>query len=140
VGTFKSLSDLAKHLEKNQIKKALETEVKKVAERTLKENVITEVYDAYDSEYQRTGGLLQDSNIESKMESDDTLSVRSIREENGRDIASIIETGKGYSYHGLDERIGERPFHAITAMELEYDGLAKKALKDGLKKQGIDVE
>ncbi|MGM7720489.1 hypothetical protein [Metabacillus sp. Hm71] len=137
---FKSISDLAKHFNKNQLKKALQEDVAKVARNTLKEHVIEDVYDAYDSNYQRTGGLLQDENIETKMEDDATLSIRSTRHEGNRDIAAVIEYGENYSYPGLDEIIGERPFHAETAKELDEKGLAKKALADGLKKQGIKVE
>lgn len=121
-----------------KIKQAMSTNVKKIAVNTLKENVVTEVYDAYDSEYDRTGGLLQDKNIDAHMENDNTLTVRSTRNENGRDIANIIESGVGYSNPSLDSRIGARPFHAETAKELDK-GLAKKALKDGLKQQGLDV-
>ncbi|MNG09648.1 hypothetical protein D3C84_930740 [compost metagenome] len=137
---FKSIADLAKHFNKNQLKKAMETDVAKVARNTLKEHVIEDVYEEYTPKtYDRTGGLYQDRNIETDMIDDNTLSVRSTRKEGNRDIAQIIEDGENYSYPGLDERIGARPFHAETAKELEK-GLAKKALKDGLKKQGIKVE
>lgn len=140
MATFKSLKDLEKHLNK-QIKKAMQEDVAKVARNTLKEHVVEDVYNEYSPElYVRTGGLLQDSNIETKMEDDNTLSIRSTRHEGNRDIAQIIEDGENYSYPGLDEIIGERPFHAETAKELESKGLAKKALADGLKKQGLKVE
>lgn len=136
----RNMNELTKQIEK-MIGRALQEDVSKVAERTLKENVITEVYDQYSpTQYERTGGLYQDSNIETKMESDNTLSVRSTRQEDGRDIASIIEYGEGYSYEGLDERIGARPFHEKTAEELMDKGLVKKALSDGLRKQGLDVK
>lgn len=136
----KNMADLAKLIEK-KISKALQNEVADTARKVLKENVITEVYDQYTpSQYDRTGGLYQDRNIEVIMENDNTLSVRSIREEDGRDIASIIEYGEGYSYPGLDERIGARPFHAETKRELEEKGLAKKALAEGLRKQGVNIK
>lgn len=143
--TFNNLKDLEKHLN-NKIKNAMQTDVQKVARKTLKENVITEVYDAYSpSQYERTGGLYQDSNIDSRIDETSEgieLSVRSTRNENGRDIAKVIETGKGYEWE--DSRIYQseqaRPFHEITRKELEEKGLAKRALKDGLRKQGLDVE
>ncbi|MED1863224.1 hypothetical protein P4V41_07130 [Fictibacillus nanhaiensis] len=123
-----------------KIRQALETEVSKTARNSLKEHIVDDVYEAYTPQtYDRTGGLLQDRNIDTHMENDNTLSVRSTREEDGRDIASIIEYGKGYSYDGLDERIGARPFHEEVAKELA-NGLAKDALIKGLKKQGIEVK
>jgi hypothetical protein len=123
-----------------KIRNAMESEVAKQARNTLKEHVVEDVYDAYSpSMYDRTGGLLQDRNIDTHMENDITLSVRSTREEDGRDIASVIEYGKDYSYDGLDERIGARPFHEEAARELA-NGLAKDALAKGLKKQGIQVK
>lgn len=138
---LKNINELAKHLAKNQIKQALENDVAEQSRKTLKENVIDEVYDTYSpTQYERTGGLYQDRNIDTKMENDTTLSIRSTREENGRDIASVIEYGEGYSYEGLDERIGARPFHEETAKELADKGLAKKALAEGLRKQGLNVK
>jgi hypothetical protein len=123
-----------------KIRKAMEDEVAKQARNTLKEKVVETVYDAYTPQtYDRTGGLLQDRNIDTHMENDNTLSVRSTREEDGRDIAAVIEYGTGYSYDGLDERIGARPFHEEAAKELA-NGLAKESLKRGLKKQGIPVK
>ena len=136
--TAKNMNELAKLLNK-KISKSLSQDVERVARNTLKEHIVSDVYDPYDSSYDRTGGLLQDRNIDSKMENDNTLSIRSTRHENGNDIAEIIETGVGYSYGGLDDIIGPRPFHEETYKELA-NGLAKKALADGLKKQGVDVQ
>jgi hypothetical protein len=123
-----------------KIRLAMEEDLAKQARMTLKEHVVEDVYSKYEpSMYTRTGGLLQDRNIDSHMIDDNTLSVRSTREEDGRDIASVIEYGKGYSFDGLDERIGARPFHEEAKKELA-NGLAKESLKRGLKKQGLDVK
>ncbi|MGG3892013.1 hypothetical protein [Metabacillus fastidiosus] len=135
----KQMNELAKLINK-KLSKSLQTDVSKVARNTLKEHVVKDVYDAYTPEsYERTGGLLQDRNIEVKMENDNTLSVRSTRHEGSKDIAYTIEYGEGYSPSSLDEVIGARPFHKETAKELNQ-GLAKKALADGLRKQGLDVK
>lgn len=136
--TAKNTHELFKMLNK-KIQKSLSSDVANTAKNTLKEHAVEDVYDAYDSSYSRTGGLLQDRNIEVKLEDGNTLTVRSTRQENGRDIAQIIETGIGYSYDGLDEKIGARPFHEETLKDLE-NGLAKKALADGLRKQGLDIK
>ena len=138
MATFKNMKDLEKFMNK-KIASALEREVANEARKVMKENVITEVYDAYQSSYERTGGLYQDRNIETNLVNNNTLTVRNTRNENGRDIAYIVEYGDGYSYDGLDERIGARPFHAETARELEQQGLAKDALAKGLRRQGLDV-
>lgn len=139
---FSNFKDLEKYLNK-QISETLNNEVKEATKRQLKENVIEEVYDKYTpSQYERTGGLYQDRNIEAVMKDDNTLTVRSIRKEDGKDIAEIIETGVGFDWE--DSRIYKmqpypRPFHEVTAQEMA-DGLAKKAMMDGLRKRGIKVE
>ena len=138
MATFKNMKDLEKFINK-KIASALQREVASEARKVMKENVITEVYDAYQSSYERTGGLYQDRNIETNLVNNNTLTVRNTRNENGRDIAYIVEYGENYSYPGLDERIGPRPFHAETARELEQQGLAKNALAKGLRRQGLDV-
>lgn len=139
--TVSSIAELEAYMNK-KIKVAMETEVNKVARNTLKEQVVEEVYDKYDpSMYVRTGGLLQDKNIKSEMIGDNTLTVRSTREENGRDIAEIIEYGVGYEWE--DSRIYNmqpfpRPFHAEAQKELA-NGKAKNALKKGLQAQGLNI-
>lgn len=146
MATFKNLKDLEKYAQK-AITNAMKKEVSNVARSTLKEHIVEDVYDEYTpsgrNPYERTGGLLQDSNIETKMVDDNTLSVRSTREEDGRDIAAVIEYG--YPYTWEDSQIYKmqpfpRPFHALAAKELEEKELAKKALKKGLERQGIDVK
>lgn len=143
--TFDLLDQLFKHIESTCIKSAMEQEVEKVARDTLKLNVDEEVYKKYNSKaknpYKRTGGLKEDKNIETKMEDDTTLTIRSIRSENGRDIAKVIEDGEGYTWVHSEiykRQPFPRPFHEKTAEMLEK-GLAKDALKEGLKRQGLDV-
>lgn len=137
--TFNDLTSLFAYVEKVK-KNAMETEVANQVKETLSENVITEVYDQYTpSRYKRTGGLYQEGNMESKMIDEDTLSVRSTRQEGSRDIVQIIESGKGYYSRSLDEEIGPRPFHEKTAQELREKDLVERALIKGMKKQGIDV-
>ena len=121
------------------VNKALKDTVAKEARNTLKEHIVEDVYEAYEPvEYQRTGGILQDENIETQAIGD-TLTIRSIRHEGDRDISEVIEYGRGYDYEGLDEKIGARPFHQKTYEELKK-GRAKKAMAEGLRKQGINVK
>lgn len=143
--TFDNISQLEAYL-KSQIKETMNKEVNEVVRSTLKENVIEEVYDQFEpTQYERTGGLYQDRNIESNIiDTGDgvELSVRSIRKEDGRDIAKIIETGKGYSWKKsqIAQSEMQRPFHEVTQKEIEDKGLAKKAMKKGLRSRGLDVE
>jgi hypothetical protein len=140
MATANNLNELFKMMN-GYINTSLNTDVKQQAVKTLKEHVVTDVYDRYDPmQYQRSGGLLQDSNVDAHMENENTLSVRSTRNENGKDIAKIIETGKGYTWKNSEIVGVERPFHKEAAKELDEKGLAKKALADGLRKQGLDVQ
>lgn len=139
----KNMKELEKLINK-KIANGLQNEVANEARRVMKENVITEVYQKYSpTNYERTGGLYQDKNIETKLVDDNTLTVRNIREENGRDIANIIETGTGYDWERsriYNMQPYPRPFHAETARELDEKGLAKNALKKGLERQGLNVK
>jgi hypothetical protein len=142
---FNNLKQLEKYIN-SQIKESMDTEVNETVRRRLKENVIEEAYDKYEpTQYERTGGLYQDRNIESDIVDTSEgveLSVRSTREEDGRDIAQIIESGKGYSWK--NSRIAKsgqaRPFHEKTHEDLERSGEHIEAMKRGLKQQGLDVE
>lgn len=148
---FKNLNDLQKYLN-GMIANALEKEVASVAKETMQLHIQRDVYAAYtpystDGEtphYERTGKLLED--IEATM-AGDTLVVEDTRNneddvENGRDVVDVINSGKGYEWgykRNLDEEIGERPFVQNTFEELS-EGLASEALKQGLKRFGLDVE
>jgi hypothetical protein len=138
---FKSLADLEKYLNQ-KIKKSLSNEVADVARDTMSKHVMSDVYQAYEpTQYQRTGDLYKD--ISTTMKNDNTLEIENVArdEETGRLIAPVVESGEGYEWK--KSRIYQmqpfpRPFVENTAKELE-NGLAKQALVDGLRKQGLDV-
>lgn len=135
---FKSFKDLEKFLKKatNNAQKKF---VAPTARQKMKDHIIDDVYSAYTPEiYERSGELLNDKNIETVLVADGTLSVKSTRHDGERDVAEVIESGQNYSYAGLDEKIGARPFTERTAQDLA-DGDFEKSLKDGLKSQGLDV-
>jgi hypothetical protein len=146
LATASNMKELEK-LINQKIKSAMQQEVSTVARKTMKEQVIEEVYDRYTPSpngYKRTGGLYQDRNIETVMENDNTLSVRNIRkdEKTGRLVSPIIEEGVGYTWKNSDiyqMQPFPRPFHAETLRELTEKDLAKNALVQGLKRQGLDV-
>ena len=144
---FSNLNQLEKYLN-DKIRNALDTNVAETAKETMQMHIQRDVYATYtpystDMEtphYIRTGQLLQD--VEHSMINDNTLEIKDTRNENGRDIVEVIEEGKGYEWgyrRDLDEEIGARPFVENTAIDLEK-GLAKEALKQGLKRQGLIVE
>lgn len=139
----RNLKELAKMLEGN-IKEAMKTSVAEVSLDTLNKHVMSDVYNEYKSKaknpYERTYQLLED--MEAKMIDENTLMVRSTREEDGRDIAEVIETGKNYQweYSEIYRTEQERPFHAEAKKELEEQGLARDALIKGLQKQGFKVK
>jgi hypothetical protein len=141
---FNSLADLEKFLNQ-KIKVALEKDVKKQAIKTMQEHVVDDVYDKYEpTQYKRTGGLAQEKNIIGNMINDNTLEIENIRkdEDTGRYVAPVVESGIGYTWE--DSKIFNmqpfpRPFVENTAKELE-SGLAKQALAEGLRKQGLDID
>lgn len=142
---FNNFADLEKSLN-NSIKSALYNEVNEAVRQTLKENVQTEVYDKYtpqgNNPYERTGGLLEDKNIESTFLGNELI-VRSIRNENGRDIAEVIESGEGYTWTNstiYNMQPFPRPFHATTAQELQSTQAHVLAMARGLRRQGIKVD
>jgi len=111
------------------INESLENEVAEGGIECGKEHVDTDVYDAYISQYDRTG-LLRES-FESKMLDSNTLEITNTRSDGDRNIPEVIEYGKGYYSSALDERIGERPFMENTHKELS-EGLARELLIKGL--------
>ena len=127
-----------------KIKVAMEQEVKKAAVKSMQEHVVTDIYDQYSpTQYQRTGGLASDKNIKGTMINDNTLEIENVRrdEKSGRYIAPVIESGTGYQWKNSEiyqMQPFPRPFVENTAKDLE-NGLAKKSLAEGLKKQGLDV-
>jgi hypothetical protein len=139
---FNSLKDLEKFLNE-KIKKSLAKEVADVARDTMSDHVQSDVYNKYEpSQYQRTGDLYKD--ISTTMKNDNTLVIENTArdEESGRLIAPIVEEGVGYEWES--SRIYQmqpfpRPFVENTAKELE-NGKAKESLKQGLKRQGIDIQ
>lgn len=140
--TFNSISDLEKYLNE-KIRNALASEVADVARDTMSDHVQSDVYDKYTpSQYVRSGDLYKD--IKTTMVNDNTLTIEDDArdEESGRYIAPVVEDGVGYEW--TDSRIYNmqpfpRPFVENTAKALE-NGLAREAMKKGLRNQGLEVD
>jgi|LSQX01.2.fsa_nt_gb hypothetical protein len=162
---FRNMSELSKALEKH-IKQSMENEVAEVVKDVMQEKINDEVYMSYrhssgDSgrqepyRYERRyyeGGLIDRDNIAHEVSKDGTLTVENIAKgkDSGDDLAPLIEMGhnKGYGSYDYtsnrdntqDQYLQPRPFIAKTREELQKEGKHIKALKDGLKKQGLRVE
>ncbi|QMV48783.1 hypothetical protein Goe11_c00300 [Bacillus phage vB_BsuS-Goe11] len=110
--------------------------VKKIMVKTGQEHIDEDVYGAYDPLlYERTGQV-KDAFITTN--ESNGVSLDNIREDDGKDVATVIETGKGYAYpDSYEYGYGKpRPFMKNTAETLK-DGRLTEALKSDLKADGI---
>lgn len=138
--TFKNLNSLCRHIEK-QIQDTMVNEVADTVKDNMAEAVQTSVYDAYSPQYYKrrmnNGGLSDTQNME-VTEIQNGISVHDAAPlDNGRNDYSlddiIVNRGVlGYP-HGRD-------FYAETAERLSENQEHTEALKQGLKKRGIEVE
>lgn len=142
---FKNLNDLYKYINK-QAQSSLKTEVAEIAVKTMQDNVQTKVYNVYEpKEYIRTGRLKRE--IDVGIVDDNTIYIENVRTdkyENAwgiqfeKNVAEVVETGIGYEYPFPYMGV-PRPFTQKTRGDLR-NGKINKAMKEGLRKRGIDVE
>lgn len=154
----KNLKELEQELYK-RINIALDTEVADTVKDVMTDHIIQDIYDAYEPvEYSRrfdNGGLLDEENIVSTVNDNNELSVRNVTKGSryytvnekkytsknyNKPIAGIIESGNGYDVHNWDYDGVPRPFIKNTHDDLEQNHYHTKAMKHGLKKQGLDVK
>lgn len=137
---FKNLSDLAKWLDK-QTKDAMKNEVAKKVIEVEKKHIQTDVYEVYPDpvQYERTYKLIADESFVVR-ETSDGVYIRNIRhdEETGKDIAYTIISGQGYDYF-FPYYDKPRDFEGNAAEELRENDAHVEALKQGLKRLGINV-
>lgn len=153
----KSLKELEKALHE-KVEIALLTDVAETVRDVMLDHIIEDVYDEYTPfEYSRRNnenGLMDGNNINASIEGNtlivenNTLGKPYYREGKelkrsqnaGQEIAGVIETGQGYDIHDWEYDGIPRPFIENTRRELvDYDW-HKKALKQGLQKQGLEVK
>lgn len=160
-----ALTKIDKHLNK-KIDNALSKEVfAKVrdAEVSAIEKEVYEVYEVYNPQgYRRrmaSGGLSDPKNIviEGGAATGGRLSVVNVTPSNpggcknrkfvttDKDLPSLVEYGDGYQGYHYDfasdgAYMGPRPFTETAAENLKKTGAHVKALKDGLRRQGIKVK
>ncbi|WP_350253525.1 hypothetical protein [Bacillus halotolerans] len=110
--------------------------VKQIMVKTGQEHVNEDVYGAYNPLlYERTGQI-KDAFITDN--ESNGVSLDNIRKDDGKDVATVIETGQGYTYpdsygYGYGK---PRPFMKNTSETLR-DGRLATALKKDLKADGI---
>ena len=152
----KSLKELEKELYK-RINIALDTDVADIVKDVMTDHIIQDVYEAYEpTVYQRrytNGGLLDSENIIATMGNNGELLVqnvalgneyyyipsikRSFQSANAdKFISPIIEYGTDYDV--VD--IFPRPFMQNTHDDLEKNHYHTQAMKQSLKKQGLEVK
>ncbi|MER0467714.1 hypothetical protein ABR330_13765 [Bacillus cabrialesii subsp. cabrialesii] len=113
--------------------------VKQVMTKTGQDHVEEDVYGTYSPLlYERTGKL-KDAFITTN--ESNGVSLDNIREDDGEDVATVIETGQGYTYpdsygYGYGK---PRPFMKNTSETLK-DGRLTAALKKDLKADGIKTD
>lgn len=153
----KSLKELEKALQE-KVEIALLTDVAETVRDVMLDHIIEDVYEEYTPfEYSRRNnenGLMDGNNINASIEGNtlivenNTLGKPYYREgkelkrsQNAdQEIAGVIETGQGYDIHDWEYDGVPRPFIENTRRELvDYDW-HKKALKQGLQKQGLEVK
>lgn len=137
--TFKNLNSLCRHIEK-QIQDTMVNEVADTVKDNMAEAVHTSVYDAYSPQYynrrMNNGGLSDTQNMEVS-EIQNGISVHNAAPlDNGRNDYNLDEI----IVYGLGNQPFERDFYAETAERLQENQEHTEALKQGLKKRGIEVE
>ncbi|MCY7933837.1 hypothetical protein MOC47_08175 [Bacillus spizizenii] len=113
--------------------------IKQVMTKTGQDHVEEDVYSAYNPLlYERTGNL---KGAFITTNESNGVSLDNIREDDEKDVATVIETGRGYTYPD-SYRYGygkPRPFMKYTAETLK-DGRLTEALKRDLKADGIKTD
>ena len=139
-----------------RVNKSLQKDVGEKVKEIMLEHIEEDVYNAYEPEtYVRrgdNGGISDPENIIIKAEFDGAISIENItvgrefyfdnrepvRSKNADSyITPIIERGRGYDYWS---KSFPRPFIKNTAEELKKSNVIKETLKEGLKKQGLEVK
>lgn len=137
--TFKNIKTLFKHIEE-QVQDTMTNEVADAVTENMAEAVHTSVYDAYNPQYynrrMNNGGLSDTQNME-VTEIQNGISVHDAASlDNGRNDYNLDEI----IVYGLGNQPFERDFYAETAERLSENQEHTEALKQGLKKRGIEVE
>ena len=147
---IKTLNGLKKKIEAC-VNKALREEVTDAIRKEEQDKIKQEVYSAYNPPnpvYERryhSGGLIADENIVGTVRGGKLTVVNNTPPNpnardgatTNKDLVSVIETGVGYDY---TPHPGARPFIQPTIDSLRASNKVEESLKQGLKKQGLNVK
>ncbi|MCY8837702.1 hypothetical protein [Bacillus atrophaeus] len=134
---IKEIKALIEFAAKQAIQKHSNT--KKTMVKTGQEHVQSDVYDTYDPLlYKRTSLLKNSFIIENHVNG---ISLDNTRDDNGKDVATVVETGEGYTFR---DKYGygygkPRPVMKNTAETLK-DGRLVASMKKDLNASGIKTE
>ncbi|MCY9159402.1 hypothetical protein MOF25_03495 [Bacillus atrophaeus] len=134
---MKEIATMIEFAAKQAIQKQSNTKQSMI--KTGQDHVQSDVYDSYDPlVYERTT-LLKDSFVIENHTNG--ISLDNTREDNGKDVATVVETGLGYTYpdeygYGYGK---PRPVMKNTAESLK-DGRLVAATKKDLNASGIKTE
>ncbi|MED2945341.1 hypothetical protein VSK91_19415 [Bacillus swezeyi] len=134
MATYKDLAILVQKEALKAIQQS-NSSTKQMLIKTGQDHVETDVYDVYDPlVYERTHELRSSFITENEANG---LSLDNIREDDGRDVATVVETGEGYTYPDTnDYGYGKpRPFMDNTA-EILKDGRLIDAMSKDVNKLG----
>ncbi len=135
---FRSLSQLGGYIN-DLAKKSIKEDVAPAVKQRMQENIETMVYSYEPKRYERTGQLKEDIDIRDVEDGVVIVPTRT-DEETGKYIPSVIESGVGYNYTGYGyEYEKPRPFVSQTRNDFQDSGEHIQLLKQGLKKNGLDV-
>lgn len=150
---FKNAKDLERYMER-ALKSALENEVAKDASNKMKEAYERDVYSySYNEEFrQRRMSLIDDTNIQTTMVDNNTLSIENTAEPDksvlgdpisqGTQLASWIEMGDPPNiFNERDDYPWTKPNPVTEHIvdEMIKSGSTLAALQRGLKRNGVDV-
>lgn len=136
---FTNLDTMFKHIE-NEIQDTMKNEVANVASTAMKNSINHCVYGVYSPIYYKrrksNNGLISPNNIDVQ-EIPNGISIRDIAPlDNGRNDFQLDEI----IVNGLGNQPFERDFYTDTVNSLKSDLKHEKALKQGLKKRGINTD
>ena len=151
--TFDNLDSLFDHIQR-KIGDSLITSVADAVRKQEKKAVQSVVYDVYrPTEYSRrgeAGGLISESNMRAHLISDSELEIENVTPPNDRyfnealgdaTVAEVVELpGMSDHWDFYDPSSGKgRPFTKATIQALKQNKNHVKALRKGLKREGIDA-
>ncbi|ATF13695.1 hypothetical protein A616_17405 [Brevibacillus brevis X23] len=136
---FRNLNELNRFLN-NQVKQSLVKDVGVKVKQVMQEHVVDDVYDAYSpTQYERTGELAKEIDVKQCING---VEITPTREDNGRYIPSIIESGQGYSWKGSEiySTQQKRPFVENTRREIVEKNIHVEELRKSLRMRGFEVK